>query len=209
MSFESKVLAIKEAHSDKFVHAEMLHKFVAEALAEANITLKHLSGIAISHGPGSYTGLRIGTSAAKGFCYALGIPLVAVPTTEVLLAAANYKAQENEFYIAAIDARRNEIFAQVFDAQKKAVSEIEAVVLDKNSFAYLDARKLIFVGDGAEKAPELVSNTASRAEQILPSAQHMVTRATNKFNNNIFEDVAYFEPFYLKDFVAGKAKKML
>jgi len=196
-----------EAHDDHFIHAEKLHTFVDEALKSANITLADVHAIAISAGPGSYTGLRIGTSAAKGFCFVLQIPLISIHTTQLLLEGIS--AKENTAIIAAIDARRDEIYTQVFSSAKEHLSPIYAHVLTESSFSEYGFEKILFVGDGAEKSASVINWTDAAFDQRLPSAADMCQLSYQKFTANQFEDVAYFEPFYLKDFVAGKPKKML
>jgi tRNA threonylcarbamoyladenosine biosynthesis protein TsaB len=196
-----------EAHDDHFIHAEKLHMFVDEALKSANITLADVQAIAISAGPGSYTGLRIGTSAAKGFCYALQIPLIALSSTEILVARMATPTEAT--IIAAIDARRDEIYTQVFSGAKEPLSPIYAHVLTENSFGELNLKQLLFVGDGAEKSASAIKWTDAAFDQCLPSAADMCQLSYTKYKEGQFADVAYFEPFYLKDFVAGKPKKIL
>jgi len=207
VSGKGKVLALKELNEGKFSHAEKLHSFIVEVTQEAGITLKELDAIAISKGPGSYTGLRIGVSAAKGLCYALEKPLISVPTLEIL--ALQIPLQKDELAIPLLDARRMEVYSAVFDQQYQQIRETEAEIVDETSFKeFLEKGIVYFAGDGAEKCQEVIQHkNACFLEGLYPSAREMAIIASRKFEAALFEDVAYFEPFYLKDFIAGKPKK--
>jgi tRNA threonylcarbamoyladenosine biosynthesis protein TsaB len=200
------ILAFKELNEGTFSHAEKLHSFIIDVLASARLEMKDLDAVAVSKGPGSYTGLRIGVSAAKGLCYALDIPLISTPTLKCL--ALQIPANTSEHIVPLLDARRMEVYSAVFDGLHNEVRETKAEIIDKESFAgLLEQGKVCFLGDGAEKCEELIRH--SNAEFIkgkYPSAKEMAVLANEKFNKTDFEDLAYFEPFYLKDFVAGKPK---
>lgn len=202
------VVAQMQEHADKFIHAEKLHTFISQALKNAGVEINQLDAIAVSNGPGSYTGLRIGISAAKGLCYALNIPMIAINTTEVLAQKVSTKNGETRI-LAALDARRDEIYAQWFDASKMALSKVSAEIIDQNSFAEYLALPVVIVGDGAKKTAELAAFKNAEIRDELPAAADIAALAQQYFVAKQFVDVAYHEPFYLKDFVAGKPKKML
>lgn len=191
----------KEIAEQGYSHAEKLHVFIDEILKETGISASDLKAIAVSKGPGSYTGLRIGVSAAKGLCYALGIPLISVDTLQVL---ANTLSIENGLIVPMIDARRMEVYSAVFDANHNKIMEVQAEILTEESYAGM-SEEIYFVGDCQEKCKTVLTkdNFHFRNEIIFPSANEMSALSFEKFSKNEFEDVAYFEPFYLKDFMIG------
>lgn len=197
----AEVLALKEDYSRNFSHAERLHIFIQEILEENNIQLEDLDGIAISEGPGSYTGLRIGVSAAKGLCYSLGLPLIAVPTLTSLAS----QVQEKAIIIPMMDARRMEVYTAVFDEAGAQIEATSAKILEEDSYAsYLDRGKVYFIGSGVEKFEKICRHpNANFIHGKLPSAGEMVRIADDKYKKGDLEDVAYFVPYYLKDFIAG------
>ena len=201
LSVDGEVKAFREVNNKKFSHAEKLHVFIEEVLLEAKLDRKQIDAIAISKGPGSYTGLRIGVSAAKGLCFALEIPLISTLTLEVL---AQQVDSSDAYIIPLIDARRMEVYSAVFDKDKTQLRETKAEVLTENSFSeYLDQNKTFFLGDGAAKFKAICNHeNANFLIDKFPSALDMVLLAEAKFNTNDFEDVAYFEPFYLKEFMS-------
>ena len=205
ISKNGKTVVLKEDNDKSYSHAERLHVYIDEALKEAGIKSADLSAIAISKGPGSYTGLRIGVSAAKGLCFALDKPLIAVPTLEAL---AHQVELEDGIVISMLDARRMEVYSAIYDSNYKEIRETQAQILDENAFAEnLQNGKVYFIGNGVEKTKTLISHpNAIFVDDKLPSANDMSALAFHKFNNNDVEDVAYFEPYYLKDFVALKPK---
>jgi len=207
ISENGELLSLVEFDSKKFSHAEQLHVLIKEALDQSSLKLTDLDAVAISKGPGSYTGLRIGVSAAKGLCYALDLPLISCPTLEVL---ARQIVQDKTEYpiIAMIDARRMEVYSSVFDRNYKSVQLVSAKILDEDSYAELfeSYENLYAIGNGVTKFKE-ITNSPERfifIEQKNPSAKEMISIAEGKYISQDFEDVAYFEPYYLKDFVAGK-----
>jgi tRNA threonylcarbamoyladenosine biosynthesis protein TsaB len=206
LSKEGKTLFLKEDNSKNYSHAESLHVFIDAVLKDAGITSKALDAVAISKGPGSYTGLRIGVSAAKGLCFALDKPLISVPTLEAL---AHQVDCNDGVIVAMLDARRLEVYAAIFNSNYKEIRETEAQILDENAFAeYLNKGNVYFVGNGVEKTKTLINHpNAIFIESKLPSASEMGILAYNKYKISDFEDVAYFEPYYLKDFVALKSSK--
>ena len=202
VAIDGKTIGQKES-AGSYSHAEKLHLFISEVMESASLGLKDLDAVAISKGPGSYTGLRIGVSAAKGLCFSLNIPLISVPTLTAL--AKQIHANENEWTVPMIDARRMEVYSAVFDHLGKQIRETQAEILNESSFSnYLEKGKVHFIGNGVEKFRTLQPHSnAVFWDGKLPSAKEMCSIAEEKFNKNDFEDVAYFEPFYLKDFVGG------
>lgn len=202
LSKEGKTIALKEIASQNFSHAEKLHVFIEEILKENNIVFKDLSAIAVSKGPGSYTGLRIGVSSAKGLCYALDIPLISVDT---LTALAKQITVEEGIIIPMIDARRMEVYAAFFNPQVEMIKEVEALIIDKTSFLEINST-IHLIGDGALKFKETLTNEKFKFydDIVYPSANEMSDLAFEKFKKSDFENVAYFEPYYLKDFLLKK-----
>jgi tRNA threonylcarbamoyladenosine biosynthesis protein TsaB len=176
-------------------------------MKEANISLRSIDAVAVSKGPGSYTGLRIGVSAAKGLCFSLEKPLISINTLASLARAI--KVDENEHIIPLLDARRMEVYSAVFDDKYTQIRETQAEVIDIHSFnEYLTQGKVYFLGDGAEKCKEIIKHeNAIFLDGYFPSAKQMTTVSFEKQQQHDFENVAYFEPFYLKDFLITPPKK--
>ena len=208
ISKNGKTIGLKEINTGGYSHAERLHEFINDVIEIAQIKLSDLNAVAVSKGPGSYTGLRIGVSAAKGLCFALNIPLIAVNTLESL--ACSISKQEG-FIIPLIDARRMEVYTSVFYYSRKELKIVSAEIINENSFNnFLEKGKVFFLGDGAEKCKQILTHkNAIFIDDKFPSANEMSELSYKKFKKNDIEDVAYFEPFYLKDFIAIKAKKLL
>lgn len=200
---EGKLIALKEDYSSNYSHAEQLHLFIDSILKENNLEPKDLTAVAVSKGPGSYTGLRIGVSAAKGLCFALDIPLISIPTLTSL--AKQVDREAGDFIIPLLDARRMEVYTAGFDANFEPVFDTRAQILEENAFLeYLDKGVVTFIGNGVEKFQKISRHkNATFIEGKLPSAAEMPAMAFEKLQKNNFEDVAYFEPYYLKDFMAG------
>ena len=200
---DGNLIALKEDNSKGYSHAEKLHVFIDEILKENNVKIDHLDAIAISKGPGSYTGLRIGVSAAKGLCFAKDIPLISVPTLTAL--AKQVIAKKEEQIIPMLDARRMEVYSAVLDSTYHQIRETRAQILSEASFEEELAKgKVYFIGNGVAKFKEICGHqNAVFIEDRLPSAREMGEIAYDKYKISDIEDVAYFEPFYLKDFVAG------
>lgn len=191
----------KEIAEQGYSHAEKLHVFIEEIVNEANVNFSEIKAVAVSKGPGSYTGLRIGVSAAKGLCYALQIPLISIDTMQVLAK----KAVVDGLIVPMIDARRMEVYSAIFDKNHNKIKDVEAEVLTENS--YQDYNETVyFVGDCQEKCQTVLTkeNFIFLPEIVFPSANEMSILSFEKFQDNDFEDVAYFEPFYLKDFMMTK-----
>lgn len=195
-------------------HAEALGSFVDEAMSFADSHAIPLDAVAVSGGPGSYTGLRIGVSMAKGVCYALDIPLISVSTLELMCVPVLLRyddMEENALLCPMIDARRMEVYASLYDRALKPVRDIQADVVDSDTYRkWLDERPVYFFGNGAAKCIETINHpNAHIIDGIEPLAKWMMPLAEKKMLNNIHEDVAYYVPFYLKDFVAKTPKKLL
>ena len=195
-------------------HAEALGSFVAEAMSFADSHAIPLDAVAVSGGPGSYTGLRIGVSMAKGVCYALDIPLISVSTLELMCVPVLLRyddMEESALLCPMIDARRMEVYASLYDRALKPVRDIQADVVDSDTYRkWLDERPVYFFGNGAAKCIETINHpNAHIIDGIEPLAKWMMPLAEKKMLNNIHEDVAYYVPFYLKDFVAKTPKKLL
>ena len=205
LSKEGETLVLKEDYNTNYSHAESLHLFIEEVITASKIKPSQIDAIAVSKGPGSYTGLRIGVSAAKGLCYALNKPLISVATLQSL---ANQVTINDGIIVAMLDARRLEVYSEIFNSDYQEVRAIEAQVLDENSFSeYLKERKVYFIGNGVKKTMDLITNkNAVFIEEKLPSANQMSLLSFEAYKKSNIQDVAYFEPFYLKDFVAVKAK---
>jgi len=205
LSKDGETLILKEDKDSGYSHAEKLHVYINELFKEANINPKDIDAVAVSKGPGSYTGLRIGVSAAKGLCFALDKPLLAVSTLEILA----HQVKINQGYIVPmLDARRLEVYAAVFDAKFEQYRGIKAEILSKETYSTLfKENKVYFIGSGVEKTKTLVTHSnAIFIEEQLPSANEMAQLSERKYKKSDIEDVAYFEPFYLKDFIAIKPK---
>lgn len=206
LSNKGETLVLKEDYGNGYSHAEKLHVYIEAVLKEANIPSSQLEAIAVSKGPGSYTGLRIGVSAAKGLAYALNIPLISISTLEAL---AHQVSADSGCIVPMLDARRLEVYSAIFDKDYNVVRAIEAQILNESAFEKeLASGKVYFVGDGVEKTKTLLNSpNAIFIQNKLPSADQMSALSFNKYKKSDIEDVAYFEPYYLKDFVAIKSKK--
>lgn len=213
------LLSIREQSGD-YSHSEKLNQFVAEVCEEAKVKLEELDAVVVSKGPGSYTGLRIGVSAAKGLCYGLDKPLIAIDTLKALtLSVINslpHKEIQGEDILLCpmIDARRMEVYTAIFDEKLNEVESVSAKIIDEYSFhELLQNNNIIFFGDGAEKCKQTLGTNKNAVfiDAVEPSAQYINQLALEKLNNNPDsyrgEDVAYFEPYYLKDFLATTPKK--
>lgn len=203
-------IALRETEGQN-AHSEKITNFIREVMEEAKIGYQQLDAVAVSKGPGSYTGLRIGVSTAKGICYAADLPMMAIDTLEAmahgLKAKLGSQIGENDLLIPMIDARRMEVYASVFDANLQKINDTAALVIDENSFEKIrkDHRLWLF-GDGAPKLKQIFKNqpNVNIVDGFRPSAAYMRTLAEQALQKQQFVDVAYFEPFYLKDFIAGK-----
>lgn len=195
-------------------HGERLGTFIDEALSFADSHAIPVDAVAVSSGPGSYTGLRIGTSMAKGICYGSDIKLLAIPTLELLcvpVLLGHEEIEDNALLVPMLDARRMEVYAQFFDRSLKEIRGIQADIVDENTYKeYLDKGPVYFFGNGAEKCMEVINHpNAHLIKGIQPLAKNMLPLAEKRIALQQYEDVAYFVPMYLKDFVAKQAKPLL
>ncbi len=213
LSREGKVISITEQSSDQYLHSEKLHLFIREVLERARSSTADLSAVALSKGPGSYTGLRIGASAAKGLCYVLQIPLIAVDTLSILVRGylKGKSLSLGEIAIPMLDARRMEVYCAIYNHAGEAQTQVEAKIIDENSFWDIDAKKIHLIGEGASKSMELLDSNPRfvLGDLRLPSASDMSSLAHTLNKQAKFENLTYFEPFYLKSFLAGNPKKVL
>lgn len=201
-----KLLAMAEVHQEHS-HASKLASLIDEVAKAAGVELKGINAVAISSGPGSYTGLRIGTSTAKGLCYALSIPLIAIGTLEILAAQVNVSNVMKYWLCPMIDARRMEVYSRLSDDGNRTVRDVEAKIIDEKSFEeYLIDNRIIFFGNGAEKCRSVMNHpNAFFISGITPSASQLGRMAFLKFRNNEVEDLVHFEPYYLKEFKIKRA----
>lgn len=209
-----QIIALKEQDGD-YSHSEKLTLFIQEVCLQANIKLADFDAVAVSKGPGSYTGLRIGVSTAKGLCYSLNIPLIAINTLKHLTLSKkvrfNLKNRATDIssivFCPMLDARRMEVYCGLYDTANNEIKPTEAKIINEESFSdLLKESHVFFFGDGATKCKQLLSvnKNAHFIDNITPSAANMISISEEAYQRKTFEDVAYFEPFYLKDFMAGK-----
>jgi tRNA threonylcarbamoyladenosine biosynthesis protein TsaB len=211
---DGKLLSLKEENKAN-THAEKITIFIGEVLKAAGKRIHDLDAVAVSSGPGSYTGLRIGVSTAKGLCYALDKPLIAVDTLQslanVILNSLPMSSGLNSFLVPMIDARRMEVYCAVYNMQLNEIEKTEPKVIDENSFAdLLEKKKIYFFGDGSAKCKQLLSKNSHAVfiDDIFSTASSMVDLAQKKFQSKEFEDVGLFEPFYLKEFIDQKKNNL-
>ena len=204
-----QLVSIREVHTEQFSHSENLHVSIEQVLKESNLQPKAIEAIAISAGPGSYTGLRIGVSTAKGLCYGWDIPLIALPTLRILAEQVSYEFTDIEYIIPMIDARRMEVFTAVYSHDFSPILGERAEILIESTFdTYLNKGKTIFLGDGITKFQAICKHkNAYFWENKFPSAKQMGRLALEKYQAQAFEDIAYFEPFYLKEVYLVKSEK--
>lgn len=200
ISDQENLLCVCEEVSENYKQSESLHTFIEWALEGADISLKDLDAVCLGKGPGSYTGLRIGASSAKGFCFGLEIPLLAINSLDGM--TQPFIDKGFDYIIPLIDARRMEVYTACYDGKTgREIKATEALILDENAFQDYADKKIIFVGDGATKAKDILQlPNAVYDDTVYPSAKFLINKAVEKYKQKDFEDVAYFEPFYLKDF---------
>ncbi|MDR0420076.1 MAG: tRNA (adenosine(37)-N6)-threonylcarbamoyltransferase complex dimerization subunit type 1 TsaB [Prevotellaceae bacterium] len=211
LSQGKQLIALRESDGE-FAHAAKLSVFIDELLTQENINTADLDAIAVSEGPGSYTGIRIGVSTAKGLCFGANKPLIAVGSLHSLakLAVEKTKPSPEILLCPMIDARRMEVYTALFDSNANMINQISAQIIDENTYAeLLKTNKIIFFGNGAEKCKSIISSPNAIFADIKASAKGMIDIADEKFAKSNFVDIAYFEPFYLKDFVATASKKKI
>lgn len=201
---EDENLIFSRLNTEGRNHATLLSVFIEEAFRFLQTENKKPDAVAVSSGPGSYTGLRIGVSTAKGLCYGLSIPLISIDTLEIMFLAAKKLTDncESSVFIPMIDARRMEVFDAVYNSFGTVLRKTKANIIDENSFSeFSDNEKIYIFGNGAEKCLPIISVTNTEfLKDINPLAENMIIPACKKYRDNKFEDVAYFEPFYLKEF---------
>lgn len=206
------ITAYRESSSPK-AHASLTAVFIDEMLKERGLTAASCDAVCVSMGPGSYTGLRVGVSTAKGLCFGAGIPLLAVGTLDTLVAQAKAEGLVPDgcrYIIPMIDARRMEVYSGVFTPDGRQVTETSPAIIDKDSFCDRIAEgPVLFIGDGAGKCAETLAHPNATFTQCCPKASAMLAPAIEAFKEKRFKDVAYFEPFYLKEFVATASRKKL
>jgi len=208
------VISVLESDESKS-HASLLTVFIQEILLNNGITVQDLDCVAVSKGPGSYTGLRIGVSVAKGLAYGASIPLIGIETTLSMfygIISGKYFStgpERNTLFCPMLDARRMEVYYAIYDAEGNKIRNISAEVITKDTFAgYPESQKIIFFGDGALKCRDVIDRVnATFATEFMMSASYMYQPVFMAFNNHNYEDVAYFEPLYLKDFITSKPRK--
>lgn len=211
---DGEAIALKELN-DGYTHSENLTLFIQDVLKEADVSFSAIDAIAVSKGPGSYTGLRIGVSTAKGLCFALDKPLIGINTLQAMASIKPLIEEEEITYnqllfCPMIDARRMEVYCTFYDSLNHEIRKTAAVIIDENSFADILANdKVVFFGDGAEKCKEKLAQhkNAFFADNVFPSAKYMTILSEQAFTSKHFENLAYFEPYYLKDFVGGQKTK--
>jgi tRNA threonylcarbamoyladenosine biosynthesis protein TsaB len=223
---ETEILAVRE-NFEGLSHAKLTAVFIDEIMKESGVKLSDLDAVAVSKGPGSYTGLRIGVSIAKGLCYTLNKPLIAISSLQALAQIAAEFYDENHLFVPMIDARRMEVYAAVYNSKNECLRDVQADIIDENPYAEFAKNPIVLLGDGAKKCedifskrmwlrrfenlndrqppfPEALEGNILIDETLKFSAKNMISLAQKAFENKDFVDVAYFEPFYLKDFIAGK-----
>lgn len=201
-----ETIALREIAEEGYSHAEKLHVFIEALISQSEITFKDLNAVAVSQGPGSYTGLRIGVSSAKGLCYALNIPLIAIDTLQSL--AAQITISEGQI-IPMIDARRMEVFSATYDKNLNKLEAVAAEIITDESYQN-GTEKIHFLGDGAAKCKKILNknNFIFHDEIVYPSAKEMSFLSYEKYKKSDTVDVAYFEPLYVKDFMITKKKTL-
>ena len=205
---DGAIVSYRESSAPK-AHASLTAVFIKEMLEERGLVPQDCDAFCVSMGPGSYTGLRVGVSTAKGLCFGSGKPLLAVGTLDTLVAQAK-EITDLKYVIPMIDARRMEVYAAVFTPEGEQLTETAPAIIDENSFAeHLAQGQCLFIGDGAGKCADVIKHPNAHFVQCHPQASAMLAPAAKAYKEKRFEDVAYFEPFYLKEFVATVSKKKL
>ncbi len=210
---EDGAVVCERASDEPRAHASMTAPFVQEMLSEKGLKVSDCSAVAVSKGPGSYTGLRVGVSTAKGLCFGAGIPMIAIGTLDTLVWQAiegGLLPEGCKYIIPMIDARRMEVYTGIFTPDGKQIAPTVAQVIDAESFSSkLEEGPALFIGDGALKCKDVIQSPAASFEQCCPKASSMAVPATRALKEKRFEDVAYFEPFYLKEFMTTVSKKKI
>jgi len=212
LAIDGKIVSSIESTEPR-AHAAMTAPYIDSVLKKAELTVADCDAVCVSAGPGSYTGLRVGSSTAKGLCFATGLPLIAVGTLEILAFQAitgNLLPEGCRYIIPMIDARRMEVYSAVFSPSGERLTEVSPKVIDEGSFSgQLAEGPVLFIGDGAAKCAEVIKSPNACFVTVCPNAKAMLIPAEREYNEKRFKDTAYFEPFYLKDFVATVSSKKL
>ena len=211
---DTGVISVRESNKSRS-HASLLTVYIEDILKENGIGAQQLSAVAVSKGPGSYTGLRIGVSVAKGIAYAASLPLISIETTTSMFwgitesGIYNESAGKDTLLCPMLDARRMEIYYAIYDYAGNKIKDISAEIITEDSFSNIpETKKIIFFGDGAAKCKDVIKRRNTHFDdEFKISATHMRIPVFQAFNDNNFEDVAYFEPFYLKDFITSQPRK--
>ena len=208
------ITSYRESSAPK-AHASLTAVFIQEMLEEKGMTIADCDAVCVSKGPGSYTGLRVGVSTAKGLCFGSGKPLTAISTLDILVAQAQIP-EDLKYIVPMVDARRMEVYAAVYEIAGQAgndvrqITETAPAIIDENSYSdILEKGKVLFIGDGAGKCADVIKHPNATFVQCWPKASAMLEPAMKAYKEKRFEDVAYFEPFYLKEFVATVSKKKM
>ena len=203
---DGAILCSRESAEPR-MQASLTAPFIKEMLDQAGLKVKDCDAVCVSKGPGSYTGLRVGVSTAKGLAFGAGIPLIGIGTLDILAAMSD---AEEGFVVPMVDARRMEVYSAVYSAAGKRLTDIEATIVGPGSFAeYLAKGPVLFIGDGALKCKDVLQSPNASFREAYPKASAMAPLAMEAWENKRFEDLAYFEPFYLKDFIATVSRKNL
>lgn len=208
VSREEEILSVKEINAG-LTHAENLHSFIETVVKDAGISFKDLNAVALSKGPGSYTGLRIGSSAVKGLAFALQIPLISIDTLQALSAGVKKKMNGEYLFCPMLDARRLEVYTAIYDSNLNIVEPVQALIIDQNTTdIFMKEKPLVFFGEGMPKCVPYLDHLKNAVflENIFPSAGNLAGLAFKKFSERSFEDPAYFEPLYLKEFFTPTKK---
>ena len=208
------ITSYRESSAPK-AHASLTAVFIQEMLEEKGLTIADCDAVCVSKGPGSYTGLRVGVSTAKGLCFGSGKPLIAISTLDILVAQAQIP-DNLKYIVPMVDARRMEVYAAVYEIAGQAgndvrqITETAPAIIDENCYSdILEKGKVLFIGDGAGKCADVIKHPNATFLQCWPKASAMLEPAMKAYKEKRFEDVAYFEPFYLKEFVATVSKKKM
>jgi tRNA threonylcarbamoyladenosine biosynthesis protein TsaB len=207
LAYEGKLLSLKEENKG-YTHAEHLTLFIEEVMHMAGKKMSDLAAVSVSKGPGSYTGLRIGVATAKGLCYGLGKPLIAINTLNAMAKGASQKHQSIDLFCPMLDARRMEVYTSLINKRGDVIEETQALILSEGAFEErLNENEILFFGDGSQKFNEIIINVNAKFDfEIMPSALYMIELAYTSYQSKTFENLAYFEPFYLKEFYSPAAK---
>ena len=216
LSKDGEVISLRESGEERN-HGQCLGLYVEEMFKESEIDINNIDAVSVGMGPGSYTGLRIGVSLAKGIAYALSVPLIAIGSLNALMECAKQDIEESTLpkvsnkalFMPMLDARRMEVYSQTFNFKGETQTKVDAIVIDKDSFSEYKQEEIVLFGNGAKKVYDLLSDSFPKMKlyNVQPSARGLAGLSHQKFLNKEFVDVAYFEPMYLKNFIGNKSKR--